>query len=231
MKVKKRYYVACILMCIAALALSVLVFNLEMGLARYSKLNNVVKESWIETSASDPETGMNTDLFITKVYASVEEAQAADPTANVAKTWNYLGKQSVVTGKYIAYGKDVYGSGIIVNDDVKLGDRVSVYFKPDAPTTVYCPVSYTPYLILIIVCVVVAIVLIFVCRIINKSMKDNTFSDSAVTFMDIPMAVFVAGIVIAFFAGMFIGSIQVDSSYTAISQGIAEMYANQELVY
>lgn len=223
MKTKKRYYVACVLMCILALALSVTVFNLEMGLARYSKLNSVVRDSWIETSASDPETGVNTDLFITRIYKEGEAEGAAK--------WSYLGKQTVVQGKYVAYGQEVYGSGIVINGEAKMGDRVSIYYKPDAPTTVYSITNYTIYLLLLIAALVIAVVIIFLCRMINKSLKENTFSDSAVTFMDIPMAVMVAGFVIAFFAGMFIGSIQVDSSYTAISQGLAEMYANHELQF
>lgn len=223
MKIKKRYFVACVLMCILAIAASIAVFNLEMGLARYSKLNKVVSETWYATSASDPETGMNTDLFITKVFKDGETSE--DETVT---TWSYIGKQNIVNGKYIAYGKDVYGNNIIVNDDVKLGDRISVYYKPDDPTMVYCPVDYMQYVLLIAGVVVVVIVLIIVCRLINKSLKDNTFSDAAVTIMDIPMVVLVAGVVLGFFAGMFIGNIQVDASYTAISQGVVEHY--KELV-
>lgn len=220
MKVKKRYLVACILMCIAAVGLCIAMFNMEMGLARYSKLNKVVRESWIETSASDPETGLNTDLFITRVLTGED--------AEDVQTWSYIGKQTRVDGKYVAYGKDVYGNGIVINDDVKMGDRVSVYYKPDDPTMVYAPVSYTLYLIFIIACLVVGIALIVVCRIINKHMKDNTFSDAAVTFMDIPMAVIVAGLILSFFAGMFIGSLQVGANYTSISKGVADGYANHE---
>lgn len=220
MKVKKRYLAACILMCIAALALSVAVFYFEMGLARYSKLNRVVRDNWIETSASDPETGINTDLFVTKVLSKDE--------ADEVKTWSYIGNQSVVDGKYVAYGKDVFGSSIVINGDIKMGDRITVYYKPDNPTMVYCPVSYTMYIIFLAVCIVIAAGLIVACRLINKHMKENTFSDAAVTFMDIPMAVIVAGVVLGFFAGMFIGSIQVDSNYTSISHGMAEMYANHE---
>ena len=70
------------------------------------------------------------------------------------------------------------------------------------------------------VSLVVAIGLVIVCRIVNKSMKDNTFSDAAVTIMDIPMAVLVAGFILTFFAGMLIGNIQVDATYTAINDTI-----------
>lgn len=81
MKVKKRYYVACVLLCIMALLLGVCMFFFEMGLARYSKLNNAVRSTWIQTSASDPETGLNTDLFITKVYEKGEESDNGNENA------------------------------------------------------------------------------------------------------------------------------------------------------
>ncbi len=228
MKVKKRYYVACVLMCVLALALSVGVFYLEMGFARYSKLNEVITTTWRQTSATDPETGMNTDLFITKVYKS--EEIDADGSESLAKSFDYLGKRSVVDGKYIAFRKEVFGNDIVLTGEFKMGDRVSLYYKPDDPRRVMNQTSTLPYLIGIVVSAVIAVVLVILCRKINKSMKDNTFSDAAVTFMDIPMAVIIAGILLAFFAGMFIGNIQVDASYTAISNGIVQLYEAGELV-
>lgn len=229
MKVKKRYYVACVLMCIMALLLGVCMFYFEMGLARYSKLNRVVRDTWIQTSASDPETGVNTDLFITTVHD--DGTVSRDTSNSVGAEWTYIGQQIMVDGKYIAYGKDVFGNGIIINGDVERFDKVSVYYKPDNPLMVYYPVSYTLYFIMIGAVFVVAIVLVLLCRVLNNSLKSNTFSDKAVTFMDIPLAVIIVCVVIGFFAGMFIGNIQVDSSLTTISQGLAEMYKNHELQF
>ena len=83
---------------------------------------------------------------------------------------------------------------------------------------VYYPVSYSLYFIMIGAAFVVAIVLVLLCRVLNNSLKSNTFSDKAVTFMDIPLAVIIVCVVIGFFAGMFIGNIQVDSSLTTISK-------------
>ncbi|MDE6593124.1 MAG: hypothetical protein K2K57_08705 [Oscillospiraceae bacterium] len=230
MKVKKRYYVACVLMCIMALLLGVSMFYFEMGLSRYSKLNNVVRNTWIQTSASDPETGLNTDLFITTVH-EVGEVTERNDGQPVGANWSYIGQQVKVDGKYTAYGKEVYGNNIILNGDVKRFDKISVYYKPDNPLMVYYPVSYTLYFIMIAAVFVVAVVLVLVCRLLNNSLKNNTFSDKAVTFMDIPLAVIIVCVVIGFFAGMFIGNIQVDSSYTTISQGLAEMYKNHELQF
>ncbi|MDE7295589.1 MAG: DUF2975 domain-containing protein [Oscillospiraceae bacterium] len=230
MKVKKRYYVACVLMCIMALLLGVSMFYFEMGLARYSKLNKAVRTTWIETSASDPETGLNTDLFITNVH-EVDEVTERNDGQPVGANWSYIGQQIKVDGKYTAYGKEVYGNNIILNGDVKRFDKISVYYKPDNPLMVYYPVSYTLYFIVIGAAFVVAIVLIIICRLLNNSLKNNTFSDKAVTFMDIPLAVIIVCVVIGFFAGMFIGNIQVDSSYTTISEGLAEMYKNHELQF
>lgn len=243
MKIKKRYIFACIIMCILALALSLATFYLESGLARYSKLNKVTSTTWLETSGRDPETGVNTDLFITKVIdvsklkedaASSNNAVAtsAQQTLNdINKSFEYIGKRTVVDGKYVAYGKDVYGNSIIVNDEVKMGDRISVYYKPDDPLKLYYTTDYTPYIILLGVVVVIAAVLIVLCRILNKSLKDNTFSDATVTIMDIPIVVIIAGIVISFFLGMLVGNLQVDSSYTQIYPGIAEQYASHEIAF
>lgn len=233
MKLKKRYIVACVLLCIAAIALCVGVFNVEMGLARYSKLNKVTSETWCATSASDLETRLNTDFFITEVF----KGESAENAKNDEK-FSYIGKQVHAKGKYVAYGQETWGGSVTLNgknpstgEDYKLGDRVSVYYKPDNPKLIYVTTDYTIYLILLIVMLVVAIALIFVCRIINKNMKDNTFSEAAVTIMDIPMAVLVAGFILSFFAGMLIGNIQVDASYTVINETIAHQLEIGELTF
>lgn len=226
MKIKKRYYVACVLMCVVALLLSVAAFYTEMGLARYSKLNDVVSKTWIETSASDLDTRMNTDFFVTQAY-SINDKKAAD--ANFQPYFDYIGTRTVARGKYVAYDTDVYSDDIVFNQEVKLGDRISVYYKPDNPRMVYCYTSYTQYIIILAAIIVITAVMIFLCRILNTSLKNNTFSEASVTIMDIPIVVFIAGVILAFFAGMLIGNIQVDASWTAISQGVADMYANHEL--
>lgn len=219
MKLKKRYIVACVLLCVAAVALCVGVFNFEMGLARYSKLNKITADTWLATSAADLETRQNTDFFITEVIKP--------DSADYKIKFPYLGTQTLVKGKYTAYGKETYGDVLTINgknpetgEPYKLGQRVSVYYKPDNPKLTYVTTDYTIYLVLLIVSLVVAIGLVIVCRIVNKSMKDNTFSDAAVTIMDIPMAVLVAGFILTFFAGMLIGNIQVDATYTAINDTI-----------
>lgn len=233
MKLKKRYIVACVLLCIAAIALCVGVFNIEMGLALYSKLNKVTNETWCATSASDVETRVNTDFFITEVLKG-EEAQETKEDSK----FGYIGKQSFAKGKYVAYGMEKWGGPITLNgknpntgEDYKLGDRVSVYYKPDNPKLIYVTTDYTIYIILLIAMLVVAVALIFVCRIVNKNMKDNTFSEAAVTIMDIPMAVLVAGFILSFFAGMLIGNIQVDATYTSINESIVQAIEAGEITF
>ncbi len=230
MKLKKRYIVACVLLCIAALALCVGVFYFEMGLARYSKLNKITSETWIATSASEVGNRVNSDLFITAITKSDEEGFSAP--------FSYLGEQCVANGKYVAYGQDTFGGSVVLNgknpetgESYKMGERVSIYYKPDNPKLTYAATDYTIYLILIIASFVAAIGLIIVCRIVNKNMKDNTFSEAAVTIMDIPMAVIVAGFILSFFAGMLIGNIQVDASYTVISEAIAEGIKAGEIAF
>lgn len=233
MKLKKRYIVACVLLCIAAVALCVGVFNIEMGLARYSKLNKITSETWYATSGSDLETRVNTDLFITEIR---KDKDYEDSKAN--EKFSYIGKQTFVNGKCVIYNKEVFVNSVTLNgknpatgEDYKMGDRISVYYKPDNPRLMYVTTNYTIYIILLIALLAAAVVLIIVCRIVNKSMKDNTFSEAAVTIMDIPMAVLVAGFILTFFAGMFIGNIQIDSSYTTISQGIVEQLEAGELTF
>lgn len=224
MKVKKRYYVACVLMCVLALVLSVFMFNFEMGFARYTKLNNVTHDTWIVTSASETGNSMNTNLFVNKAR-TVEEAEIE------SGYFKYLGKQTVVDGKIVAYDMEKWVSTVVINREASLGDRIEVYYKPDEPLKLYCRTDVLPYIIAIIITAVVAVALVILCRVINKNLKDNTFSDSPVTFMDIPIAVIVAGIILSFFAGMLIGNIQVDASYTNISQALAEQYAAHELAF
>lgn len=234
MKLKKRYIVACVLLCIAAVALCVGVFNIEMGLARYSKLNKVTSETWCATSGSDLESRQNTDFFITEVLKEDKAAEAKEDAK-----FSYLGKQIFANGKYIAYGQEKWGGPITINgqknpvtgEDYKMGDRVSVYYKPDNPKLIYVTTDYTIYLVLLIVMLVVAIGLVIVCRIVNKSMKDNTFSEAAVTIMDIPMAVLVAGFILTFFAGMLIGNIQVDATYTSINESIVQAIESGEITF
>ncbi|MGN1106289.1 MAG: hypothetical protein ACI4RH_06525 [Huintestinicola sp.] len=234
MKLKKRYIVACVLLCVAAVALCVGVFNFEMGLARYSKLNKVTRETWCATSASDLESRQNTDFFITEVL----KGESAENAKNDAK-FGYLGKQVFVKGKYVAYGQEKWGGPITINgqknpktgEAYKLGDRISVFYKPDNPKLIYVATDYTIYLVLLIVLLVVAIALVVVCRIVNRSMKDNTFSDAAVTIMDIPMAVLVAGFILSFFAGMIIGNIQVDATYTSINESIVQAIEVGEITF
>lgn len=227
MKIKKRYIFACILLCIAALAVCVVVFNLEMGMARFSKLNKVTSEKWVQTLDYDPDYRERTSMRITSVNDVDGEQE-----------FKYIGKQCYAGGKYIAYGKDVFGGTVLLNgknpatgEEYKVGDTVAVFYKPDNPRKMYAYTSITPYLVPVIILFVAAIVLVIVCRIINKSMKDNTFSESAVTIMDIPTMVIVVGFILSFFAGMVIGNIQVDASYTAISEGVVKMLESGELTF
>lgn len=231
MKLKKRYIVACVLLCVAAVALCVGVFNIEMGLARYAKLNKVTSDTWLATSASEVGNRVNSDLLITSVIKKDSEEFPEN-------AFSYIGEQCYVRGKYVAYGQDAWGGGVLLNgknpetgESYKVGDKVSLYYKPDNPKLTYATTNYTIYLILLVALLVAAIALIIVCRIVNKSMKDNTFSEAAVTIMDIPMAVLVAGFILTFFAGMLIGNIQIDSTYTVINEAIAEGIKAGEIAF
>ena len=86
MKIKKRYYVACILLCVLSIIISIAVFNLEMNLSMFSKLNDTISSSWA-----------NTEVFVTSV--ETDPAKLEHPENAVS----YLGKVTYITkGKYTA---------------------------------------------------------------------------------------------------------------------------------
>lgn len=212
MKIKKRYIVACVLLCIMSLVLSAGIFYIETDLARYTKLNRTVSESWIST-----------EYFVTKAYDSSEINKDAE------MNYNYIGTKTLVDGKYDAYGISRYGTGLIVNQEAKLGDRLTVYFKPDNPDLEYAKVSYTQYFIIVIGLFVLDIVLVILSLVLSKKLKENTFSDSPVTIMNIPIAVLIIGVILGFFSGMLMGNLQVGTKYTEINTAIAQQYESHEL--
>ncbi len=202
MKIKKRYYVACILLCVLSIIISIAVFNLEMNLSMFSKLNDTISSSWA-----------NTEIFVTSV--ETDPAKLENPENAVS----YLGKVTYITkGKYTAYGKDCYmGKALPYYGEVKIGDKVSVYYKTDDIEMLACKVPYTSYLIAMIILFVLDIALIVVARLLNRSLKENTFSEAPVSIMDIPICVLIIGFVICFFSGMLIGNVQIGTNYTDVN--------------
>lgn len=211
MKIKKRYIIACVVLCVLSIVISMLVFHLEMTLSSFSKKNDIISTSWC-----------NTDMMITGVVKDKSELEDDQKVF-------YLGKVTYISnGKYYAYNKDTFlGADVIpYYGEAKFGDKITIYYKPDDPETVAVKAPLTTYVIALAVLLVIDIVLIVVARILNKSLKDNTFSDATVSIMDIPICVLVAGFIICFFTGMFIGNISVDS-YSQINTTLAEeLYAD-----
>lgn len=211
MKIKKRYIIACVILCVLSIVISMMVFHLEMTLSSFSKKNDIISTSWC-----------NTDMMITGVVKDKSELEDD-------KKVFYLGKVTYINnGKYVAYNKDRYLVHIVIPyyGEVKFGDKISIYYKPDDTETVAVKSPLTTYVIALAVLLVIDIVLIVVARILNKSLKENTFSDATVSIMDIPICVLVAGFIICFFTGMFIGNISVER-YGQINEGLAqELYAD-----
>lgn len=209
MKIKKRYIIACVILCLLSILISMAVFHMEMTLSKFSKMNDIIASSWC-----------NTDLMITGV---VKDTSTLEDNEKVF----YLGKVTYIdNGKYIAYNKDTYlGDNVIpyYGEDKKFGEKISMYYKPDDPETVAVKSPLTTYVIALSILLVVDIVLIIVARILNKSLKENTFSDAPVSIMDIPICVLVAGFIICFFMGLFIGNVSVDR-YASINQSLADEY-------
>ncbi|MBQ8567743.1 MAG: hypothetical protein IJ446_00830 [Oscillospiraceae bacterium] len=211
MKIKKRYIISCILLCIVSVLISIAVFHLEKGLSSFSKLNSTVSEKW-----------SNTDIMVTKVINDPADLSEEDKDVAV----NYLGKVCYIeNGTYTAYNKTYWlNETFVYYGEAKIGDKISVYYKPDDPEKIACKAPNTSYLIGIIVLFIIDVVLIIVARILNRSLKENTFSDAVVSIMDIPICVLIIGFIICFFSGMLIGNISIDSSYTAINTAVVEEY-------
>lgn len=208
MKIKKRYIISCILLCVLSILISMAVFHLEMTLSRFSKMNNIISTSW-----------NNADLMITSV---VKDTSTLESDQKVF----YFGKVTYIqNGKYVAYNKDMYMGNQVIPyyGEAKFGDKISVYYKPDDPEALEVKAPLTTYIVALGVLLVVDIALIVVARLLNKSLKENTFSDAPVSIMDIPICVLVAGFIICFFMGMFVGNVGLDS-YSQINQAIADEY-------
>lgn len=211
MKIKKRYIIACVLLCVLSILISMAVFHLEMTLSKFSKMNDIISSSW-----------NNSELMVTGV---VKDTSTLKDDQKVF----YLGKVTYIqNGKYIAYNKDMFmGSNVVAYyGEAKLGDKVNLYYKPDDPEIIEVKAPLTTYIIALGVLLVIDVALIVVARLLNKSLKENTFSDAPVSIMDIPICVLVAGFIISFFMGMFIGNVSVDS-YGQINEAIAQEYYDE----
>lgn len=245
MKIKKRYFVACIGLCVLALIISVLVFYLEMSLAHFQKLDNTIVNTWHVTSSAEPYAGgsINSDFIVTSAKTVKEANEGLVTGETQVDPFPYIGSIKVVNGKYIAYGQDVYGSSVIIYGDPRtkankekdvtsdgkvrdfgFGSRTSIYYKPDDPRKVATYVSVTPYIVLLVLLFIVAIAIIVVSRILNNKLKEDTFDDSLVNIMDIPILVVIVGMVAGFFSGMLIGNLTIGAEYTTISQSIVQEY-------
>lgn len=211
MKIKKRYIIICVLLCLASIFISICTYNFELNLSKYSKQNSVVSSTW-----------KNTELFVVKVLKEDNEQDAED----IAKEKvSYLGKVTYVKGgKYTAYGKEMYGNSdvTVIYGDAKIGDKINCYFKPDDTDRLAFIVPYTSYLIGLVVLFVLDVALIIAARFANKALQNNTFSEKPVSIMDIPICILVVGFVICFFMGMFVGSTSVGDDYTNVNEMIAE---------
>ncbi|MGN1416537.1 MAG: hypothetical protein ACI4XF_06825 [Oscillospiraceae bacterium] len=179
-----------------------------MTLSKFSKTNDIISTSW-----------NNADLMVTGI---VKDTSTLTKDEKVF----YLGKVTYIqNGKYEAYNKDMFMGDKVIPyyGEVKFGDKINIYYKPDDPEMLAVKSPLTTYIIALGVLLVVDVALIVVARLLNKSLKENTFSDAPVSIMDIPICVLVAGFIICFFMGMFVGSVSVNN-YDQINQTLAEEY-------
>ena len=245
MKVKKQYIVLCAVLCIIAAMLSACMFYFEMSLAHFSRYNDVIAEKWHETSRAEPWKGgiINTSFTATKVESVEEHNASLRAGESPLVPYVYIGDVHVCAGKYVAYGQDVFGSDIIIYGDPRtkadrdadtdtsgnirefgFGSRFTIYYKPDNPRMCATMVNTSPYIVIIVVIFLLAAILIITGRLLNNRLKRNTFSDSVVNIMDIPVVVTVAGILLCFFMGMLVGTLSVGTEYTVINDSIVDQY-------
>ncbi len=245
MKIKKRFFVVCIGLCVLSLVISVLCFYFEMSLAHFQKLDSTIVNTWHQTSAAEPYQGgsINSDFIVTGAKTLAENNATTTPGETPRKAFPYVGSIKVVNGKYIAYGQDVYGSSIVVYGDPRtkankekdvtadgktrdfgFGSRTSVYYKPDDPHKVATYVNFTQYIVFLVLLFLVAVAIIIVSRIFNTKLKEDTFDDSLVNIMDIPILVVIVGMVAGFFSGMLIGNMTIGPEYTTINQTVVQEY-------
>ncbi|MBQ7990184.1 MAG: hypothetical protein IJ080_05315 [Oscillospiraceae bacterium] len=250
MRIKKRYVALSIALSIVALVIAAAVFYFEMCLSHFMKYNDVMSTTWHETSRYEPYNGsiMDTQYHATKVESVADHNKNAKKPEDRVKPYAYFGDVTVVSGKYLAYGRDVFGSNLIVYGDPRnksdlkrdttsdgkvrdfsVGSSFTVYYKPDNPRMLAAHVNVVPYIVIIAILIVISVPIIVVCRLLNNKLNENTFSDKAVNIMDIPIVVVVGGIIIGFFGGMLFGTLSIGSDYTEINQSIAEQYESGSL--
>lgn len=235
MKIKPRYIVICALLCVAALAISIGMFYVEMGLAHWMKYNDALSK-WHQTSTSEMYNGgrINTNFMVTQ-SKTLKEANARDVAG--LTIFPYMGKTTVVTGNVTQYGTQVMSRNVAVygepenvdnsarsKDEIGLGSRFTVYYKPDEPAKIATKVRYMQYIVVAVVLVALTAALILAARFFNRKLNENTFGDSVLNIMDIPAAVVIIGMILGFFLGMLIGNLSVGSEYTDIKPGIVAAY-------
>lgn len=256
MRMKKRYIVFCVLLSVLAVIISIAMFYFEMSNAHFRKMNQTITTLWTPTSKADNSTGgsIDSDFVVTKIR-TVKEAKENTAVGQMpVKDFFYVGKVSVCDGKYKAYGQEVYGSSVVVYGDPRtkenkerdaikkldektgkekvekrdfgFGSRTSIYYKPDNPKMAATYVKTGHYIVFIVLLFLLTIGVVVVSIILNHNLKDDTFDESPVTIMNIPMLVAIVGVLIGFLAGMMIGKWTVGTEYTEINKSIVSEYQN-----
>ena len=253
MRMKKRYIVFCVLLSVAALLISIAMFYFEMSFARFQKLDKTITEKWIATSTEESGSA-DDDFVVTKVRTVKEAKENSSVGAMPVKDFPYIGKVCVCDGKYKAYGQDVFGTSLVVYGDPRtkankerdvikkvdektgkekvekrdfgFGSRTSIYYKPDDPKKIATYVNTGHYIVFIVLMFLLAAGIVVVSIILNHNLKDDTFDESPVTIMNIPMLVAIVGVLIAFFAGMGVGKLSVGDEYTNIRASVVAEYKN-----
>ena len=238
MKIKKIYIVTCVLLCVVTLMICVGVFFFEINLAHFSRLNETIRNTWNRTSAAETYKAETKDTrFFVDNAESVEEANAnMKVNDKPLKPEFYLGKVTVVDGKYIAYGQTVTANNIIIYGDprtdeeknkgengrvkeISTGSKFSIYYKPDDPLLAVAETSTTGYIVVLCIFGAMLIAIMVVSRIMYVKLRDDTFNDSPVNIMDIPILLAVLGFMFAFFSAMIVGEkYTVGTEYTSITR-------------
>ncbi len=208
MKIKKRFIFACVLLCLLSIGVCVAVYYIETAFAGHSKQNKSLDDmrSAVLTITSVTEDGGDIPEGKRSVYIGrvlyVTGGSADDAGIKIDKdsplalcgSYEYIDKGETVSEK-LPSAEEMKGKKIVVYYDIS--DHDSVYVRIPTTLEFYALIGLA----------VIAVGIIVAGLIINKLLAENTFNDSPVTIMDIPIIVIILGGALSFLSAMYLGNL------------------------
>lgn len=208
MKIKKRYIFACVLLCILSIGVCVAVYYIETAFAGHLKQNRslddmrsaVLTVTAVTDKADDIPEGKRSMYIGRVLYVTGGSADDAgikidkDSPLALCGSYEYKDNEETVSEK-LPSAEEMNGKKIVVYYDISDHDRI------------YVRVPTTLELYALIGLAVIAAGIIVAGLVINKMLAENTFNDSPVTIMDIPIIVIILGGALSFLIAMYLGNL------------------------